>query len=1501
MNTSKNVRSRLLIILLFITAIMILSLLFSQGKSLYADSNENKFEKNTTNEYVVFGKSSIQENFADDKILVVLNRQETLRFKNWDIDDFPEIDIISVENLTATSENVVNADLTRRKYGETYQTKNVKHVSKSKINAEEFKTILCLTLKNSGKENVLNAIERLRHRTDIITAEPDYAFTFTSTPNDTYFVEGKQWGLNGEKGINAPQAWNMVKGSNSVMVGVIDSGIQANHPDLQGRVNICLSRDFTLPAPYIPESVTDTNGHGTHCAGIIGAQGNNSMGITGVGQNIQLVSLKISQVAGTPAAENTFASHVVSAINYAATENIPILSCSNGTQNFLGSTASLTAFETAVTNYTGLYINAAGNNSRNNDNNPDGFPRAQFHPDNFLSVGSLDSNGNLSSFSNWGVNTVDIYAPGGNILSTWPTELTNQHDSGRPGYRTMSGTSMATPHVAGVAALMLSANPDLTPQELKTIIKESANIVSLTTPSSTTINGRCLNAETAVGEVSTFTVEEISSNTVKLTGIALGKQLTDSILIPDSIEGKTIVEIGDSTFANQTKITQVLIPSRIENIGDRAFENCTNLTSVSAMDNLEHIGVRAFKDCSKLTELPTMNHLKNIGEGAFENCSSLQHIASMPKLETIGNAAFKNCTDLEVIAQMPQVLSISGEAFKNCKSLTVLSEMERLELIGAEAFAECFSLTTIKAMPNINWIGDAAFKNCIALTNLPKMDNIEYIYKEAFMNCSALQSIPAMPKLQEIEYSAFVNCSALTNLLAMDCLESLGASAFENCSSLEYVTSMPNLETIGAAAFKNCKSLINLPEMDNVKYIYKEAFMNCSELVTIPSLENVQEIGNEAFINCGKLKTNLVLDHILSIGDKAFLGCVSIPSVSLSKDLNTVGSEVFRYCTELNITVNENNKDFRAVDNVLYHGSIVIAAGNTSHAIELPESITEINAYAFENNSKLNIIRFKSSPTIGEQAFANCINLSEVYFDDVTMPTLQENAFLNDSISLFVPYINRIKYRIKFAEYDVSIDSLLLQVMFMDQGKIVQKEEVYYGSNVYFPRLKMKDHAFFGWFQKDGNAPGFYNSKIWDTYEDIVLHAEWVYNSAEAYLDGIKQVGTYYVQNAYNSIDADGFSINELTEYFKTQNALLMGGRLRNDLKGLEGFENQYRPQIVMSGNVGTSIREELEFIAKNLSNKDIIYVAGKSTCTFLKSIGLDIGLGYVDNMLVDLARDILNKAEKVGCRLILPEVIITASKDMQTIKGIREIDEIPADEIPLTILPPSYIDKIGQAQTLEIFGYPILCSTEDLLEADSEVIETLNNTIKTTVLENERLANEKNTSLIFLHDTEGYGRTQIYKYYSQEMRRPPYDAPMYSIYIKNGQYSDRKTVYDVNLQKGDIIFMRVEFDIRNTGNISDSQLSMERFKTLYNVFLPEVKYVLDQGGKVVLMASNPIDIHNESDFEAKEYNNPKFLQMSSDILQRNVGFIPIENIRQIVNSENQVVWTNNTYFYELD
>ena len=163
------------------------------------------------------------------------------------------------------------------------------------IDADSFRTILCLKLEAKGKENVLKAISQLEQRDDVLSAEPDSILHIETTdPDDPQFQDGTQWGLNGTAGINAPSAWSYTTGSSTVMVGIIDTGIDADHPDLVDRVNVDLSRDFSLAEPYIPTSVTDNNGHGTHVAGIIGATGNNSIGITGVAQNIELVSLRIS-------------------------------------------------------------------------------------------------------------------------------------------------------------------------------------------------------------------------------------------------------------------------------------------------------------------------------------------------------------------------------------------------------------------------------------------------------------------------------------------------------------------------------------------------------------------------------------------------------------------------------------------------------------------------------------------------------------------------------------------------------------------------------------------------------------------------------------------------------------------------------------------------------------------------------------------------------------------------------------------------------------------------------------------------------------------------------------------------------------------------------------------------------------------------------------------------------------------------------------------------------
>ena len=326
-----------------------------------------------------------------------------------------------------------------------------------------------LTLNEHCKQNVLDCIKILEARADIYSAEPNVIFVFDSVPNDPIFTDGNEltnWGI--EK-IDLPSAWNISVGSNAVLVGVIDSGIDADHPDLINRVNRNLSRCFT--SDY-DTGCEDEEGHGTHVAGIIGAQANNSIGISGVCWNVQLVSLRIALDDGT-----ADLSKIANAINYAEQVNIPILNCSVGVQWY---DSLLYSCETALQNYSGLFVCSAGNDGDNNDTEPC-YPSC-FDSDNIIAVGASTIEDSKHGYSNWGKTTVDIFAPGKTILSCYPISMCagGTHDTISSthysnGYHYMDGTSMASPYVAGVAALMLSVNPDLTPLEIKQKIINSAD------------------------------------------------------------------------------------------------------------------------------------------------------------------------------------------------------------------------------------------------------------------------------------------------------------------------------------------------------------------------------------------------------------------------------------------------------------------------------------------------------------------------------------------------------------------------------------------------------------------------------------------------------------------------------------------------------------------------------------------------------------------------------------------------------------------------------------------------------------------------------------------------------------------------------------------------------------------------------------------------------------------------------------------------------------------
>ena len=304
--------------------------------------------------------------------------------------------------------------------------------------------------------------------------EPNYIVSINRTPNDSRFSE--QWGMHntGQTGgspdvdIDAPEAWELTTSSSSVVVGIVDTGISYNHPDLAANVwrnpneipgngadddgNGVVDDVYGYDAISDGGDPVDQNGHGTHCAGSIGAVGNNGQGISGLNWNVKLMGLRFLDGSGSGTTENA-----VRAIEYAvrmknAGVNLRVLSNSWGGSDFSQALQDTIASANAAGM---LFVVAAGNSSSDNDVSPV-YPASYAVP-NVLTVAALDSSGNMASFSNYGASSVHIAAPGVDVLSTY---LNGQ-------YTTLSGTSMATPVVAAVAAMVLGRESNLSVAELR--------------------------------------------------------------------------------------------------------------------------------------------------------------------------------------------------------------------------------------------------------------------------------------------------------------------------------------------------------------------------------------------------------------------------------------------------------------------------------------------------------------------------------------------------------------------------------------------------------------------------------------------------------------------------------------------------------------------------------------------------------------------------------------------------------------------------------------------------------------------------------------------------------------------------------------------------------------------------------------------------------------------------------------------------------------------------
>jgi subtilisin family serine protease len=325
-------------------------------------------------------------------------------------------------------------------------------------------------------------------------------------PNDPLF--GEQWALNNDgrregkaqADIGALSAWVKTHGNDKVVVAVLDSGVDYTHQDLAANM---WARPASM-APYYDEQLgeiddfrgfdavagegirdpMDDNGHGTHCAGIIGAVGDNGEGIAGVNWKVEIMPLRFMSAGGFGTTKDA-----IEAINYVierkrAGVNVRVISAS------WGSTRRSRALEDVIRKAGEegiLFIAAAGNSSANTDRAPH-FPSGYKLP-NVMSVAALDRRDQLASFSNYGAKSVHVAAPGKEILSTWL----------RGNYEEHSGTSMATPVVSGIAALVLSCEPELKVEQLKQRLMDTSD--KLDALQGKTISGGRVNAARAVGAV----------------------------------------------------------------------------------------------------------------------------------------------------------------------------------------------------------------------------------------------------------------------------------------------------------------------------------------------------------------------------------------------------------------------------------------------------------------------------------------------------------------------------------------------------------------------------------------------------------------------------------------------------------------------------------------------------------------------------------------------------------------------------------------------------------------------------------------------------------------------------------------------------------------------------------------------------------------------------------------------------------------------------------------
>ena len=477
-----------------------------------------------------------------------------------------------------------------------------------------------------------------------------------------------------------------------------------------------------------------------------------------------------------------------------------------------------------------------------------------------------------------------------------------------------------------------------------------------------------------------------------------------SIVIPNSV-----TSIGSSAFSGCSGLTSVTIGNSVTSIGNEAFWGCSGLTSITIPNSVTSIGSSAFFSCSGLTSVEIPNSVTSIGSFAFHGCSGLTSVEIPNSVTSIGNSAFYGCSNLKTVINLSNLTLSKGSsdygyvAYYADKVINgaVVDNFVFFTIDGKHTLVAYLGNATEITLPdNYNGenyvIGNDAFKGCSGLTSIEIPNSVTSIGNSAFYGCSGLTSIEIPNSVTSIGDSAFEGCSSLASIVIPNSVTNIGNGAFEGCNNIKFLEI--NTSSVGTM-FRDMKSLRKLVIGNDVENIPDNAFNGCSNLSSVTVGSKIKEIKSYSFNGCYNIAKVFWLTNTPPTGYEYLFGKTNY--VSNNKYTKLENKVVTQFL----------NSNFE-IDGIVYIPTSLADRkccvadynpGVNNRGVSIPSTVTyqgvelivgDVMPHAFYKNELIGAVALENKGMIGKSAFESCNNLTRVEIPQ-SITRIEDYAFRN--------------------------------------------------------------------------------------------------------------------------------------------------------------------------------------------------------------------------------------------------------------------------------------------------------------------------------------------------------------------------------------------------------------------------------------------------------------------------------------------------------------------------